>query len=62
MGGYASGTNAFRRWLTRARPIFVPLTTGVPQIGMTVPPADAAGLVVGKVYKLTALEDSDDPS
>lgn len=38
---------------------FVPVTTGVPQISMTVPPADAAGLVVGKVYKFTAVEDAE---
>lgn len=42
---------------------FVPVEAGVPQLSLTVVPAAAAGLVVGKVYAFTAVEDQDpDPS
>lgn len=38
---------------------FVPIEAGVPQLSLTVTPAAAAGLVVGKVYAFTAVEDQD---
>jgi len=40
---------------------FVPIEAGVPQLSMTVPPADGADLLVGKVYRFTAVEDTEQP-
>lgn len=38
---------------------FVPVEAGVPQLNLTVLPADAGALTVGKVYAFTAVEDQD---
>jgi len=37
---------------------FVPVDAGVPQLNLTVSPADAVALAVGKVYAFTAVEDA----
>ena len=39
---------------------FVPVEAGVPQLSLTVPPAAAAGLVTGRNYKFTAVEDQEE--
>lgn len=39
---------------------FVPIETGVPQLSLTVTPEAAAGLVTGRSYKFTAVEDEDE--
>lgn len=39
---------------------FVPVDAGVPQLGLTVTPAAAAGLVTGRNYKFTAVEDQEE--
>jgi hypothetical protein len=36
---------------------FVPIETGVPQLSLTVTPDAAAGLVTGRSYRFTAVED-----
>lgn len=38
---------------------FVPIETGVPQLSLTVTPEAAAGLVTGRSYRFTAVEDQD---
>jgi len=39
---------------------FVPVDAGVPQLSLTVTPAAAAGLITGKNYKFTAVEDQEE--
>jgi hypothetical protein len=39
---------------------FVPVEAGVPQLSLTVTPAAAAGLVTGRNYKFTAVEDQEE--
>jgi len=38
---------------------FVPIETGVPQLSLTVTPEAAAGLVTGRSYRFTAVEDQE---